>query len=183
MDDDHHSVPHGPSLLERIGLRHDPRSFFWCLWCVGGGGGPLLSVYLYSIFIVVFFLLNGVPKVDTCPISPSLQLLGVVVRTEKYGCVKHKALNATMVAFPLDASVFSVVFYCLCAFPALWNDMECRYWWYVASFTLGYIHAEEDFPWPMRGFPWVGPLAQCRHRHEPISLLPPTVYIRASPIG
>ena len=61
--------------------------------------------------------------------------------------------------------------------------MECRYWWYVASFTLGYIHAEKDFPWPMRGFPWVGPLAQCRHRHEPISLLPPTVYIRASPIG
>ena len=125
MDNGHHSVPHGPSLLERIGPWHNPRSFFWCLWCVEGV--LPLSVSLYSLFIVVFFLLNGVPRVGTCPISHSLQLLGVVVRTGKYGCVRHKALNAIMAAFPLDASIFSVVFFCFSVFPALWNDMECHY--------------------------------------------------------
>ena len=57
-----------------------------------------------------------------------------------------------MAAFPLDASVFSVVFFFFSAFPALWNDMECRYPWYVASFTLGYIHAEEDSPMAEEGF-------------------------------
>ena len=74
-----------------------------------------------------FFLLNGVPKVGTCPISPSLQLLGVVVRTEKYGRVRHKALNAIMAAFPLDTFVFSVVLFCFSTFPALWNNIECHY--------------------------------------------------------
>ena len=52
------------------------------------------------LFIVVFFLLTGVPRVGTCPISPYLQLLGVVIRTEKYGYVRHKALNAIKAAFP-----------------------------------------------------------------------------------
>ena len=48
----------------------------------GGGGGRIpLSVSLYPLFIVVSFLLNGVPRVGTCPITLSLQLLGVVVRT------------------------------------------------------------------------------------------------------
>ena len=123
-----------------------------------------------------FFLLNGVPRVGTCPISPSLQLLGVVVRTEKYGHVRHKALNAIMTVFPLDTSVFSVVLFCFSAFPALWNDMECYYRWQVASLILGYIHTEEDFPYGWGGiFPWAGPLAQCRHRRGPIGLLPPTI--------
>ena len=92
-----------------------------------GGLYPTPSISLHTLFIVVSFLLNGVPRVGTCPISLSLQLLGVVVRTEKYGSVRHKALNAIVAAFPLDASVFSVVFFCFSAFPALWNDMECRY--------------------------------------------------------
>jgi len=30
--------------------------------------------------------------------------------------------------------------------------MECRYWWYVVSFTLGYISAEEDSPMAEEGF-------------------------------
>ena len=107
---------------------------------------------LYSLFIVIFFLLNGVPRIGTCLINPSLQLLGVVIRTEKYGCIRHKALNAIMTAFLLDASVFSVVFFCFNAFPALWNDMECRYRWYVAYFTLGYIYDEEDSPMAEEGF-------------------------------
>ena len=65
-------------------------------------------VSLYSLFIADFFLLNGVLRVGSCPISPSLQLLGVVVRTGKYDHVKHKAMNAIMAAFSLDTFLFSV---------------------------------------------------------------------------
>ena len=65
-----------------------------------GGLCPALSVSLYSLFIVVFFFLNGVSRLGTCPISPFFQLLGVVVRTEKYGRVRHKTLNAIMATFP-----------------------------------------------------------------------------------
>ena len=114
--------------------------------CVLGGLRPASSTSLYSPFIIVSFLLDGVPKVGTCPISPSLQLLGVVVRTEKYGHVRHKALNAIMAAFPLDTSVFSIVLFCFSTFPAPWDDMKCHCQWQVASFILGYIHAEEDSP-------------------------------------
>ena len=96
---------------------------------VMGGLSPTLSISLYSLFIVVSFFLNRVPRVDACPISPFLQLLGVVVRTKKYGRVRHKTLNAIMTTFPLDTSVFSVVLFCFSAFPALWNDMECHYEW------------------------------------------------------
>ena len=97
-----------------------------------GGLRPTLPVSLYSLFIVVSFLLNGALRVGTCPISPSLQLLGVVVRTKKYGHVRRMALNAIMAVFPLDTSIFSVVLFCFSAFPALWNDMECHYQWQVA---------------------------------------------------
>ena len=128
---------------------------------LGGGGVSRLPVSLFSLFIVDFFLLNGVPKVGTCPISPSLQLLGVVVRTEKYGRVKHKALNVIMVVFPLDTFV---VIFCFNTFPAPWDDSECHYQWQVASFILGYTSAEEGSPHGRGGvFPWVGPLAQCRN--------------------
>ena len=84
-------------------------------FCVLGGLRLTLSVSLYSPFIVVFFLLNGVPRVGTCPISPSLQLLGVVVRIEKYGRVRYKALNAIIAAFPLNTFI---VLFCFSTFPA-----------------------------------------------------------------
>ena len=80
---------------------------------LGGDSPPRPPVSLYSLFIIVSFLLNGVPGVGAYPISFSLQLLGVVVRTEKYGRVRNKALNAIMAAFPLGTSVFSVVLFCL----------------------------------------------------------------------
>ena len=85
------------------------------LVCWGGGVGysPRPYVSLYTLFIVVSFLLNGVPRAGTCPISHFLQLLGVVVRTEKYGRVRHKALNAIIAAFPLGTFVFFVVLFCL----------------------------------------------------------------------
>ena len=113
---------------------------------VMGGLTPSLSVSLYSLFIVVSFPLKGVPRVGTCPINPSLQLLGVVVKIEKHGCVRHKTLNAVMAAFPSDNSIFSAVPFCFSTFLVPWNDLECYYQWQVVSFILGYIHAEEDSP-------------------------------------
>ena len=79
------------------------------LVCWGVSPPPLVS--LFSLFIVDFFLLNGVPMVGTCPIRPSLQSLGVVVRTGKYGHVRHKAIDAIMTSFSLDTSLFSIVLF------------------------------------------------------------------------
>ena len=103
--------------------------------CVLRGLRLALLLSLYSPFIAVFFLLNGVPRVGTCPISPSFQLLGVVVRIEKYSRVRHKALNAIMAAFP--SNTFVVLFY-FSTFPAPWDDRKCHYWWQVTSSILGY---------------------------------------------
>jgi len=36
MDNGNHGVLHGSSLSEGIAPRHNPGSFFWCLWCDGG---------------------------------------------------------------------------------------------------------------------------------------------------
>ena len=77
-----------------------------CCW-----GGPHPFCFPPLLFIVVSFLMGGVPRVSTCPISLSLQLLGVVVKAERYGYVKHKALNIMMAAFPSDISHFSVVLF------------------------------------------------------------------------
>ena len=91
--------------------------YFQCLWCVGGSPPPPppLSVSLYSLFIIISFLLNEAPRVGTCPISPSFQLLGVVVRTERYGRVRHKAPNVIMAAFPFNTLI---VLFCFSTFPA-----------------------------------------------------------------
>ena len=63
---------------------------------------PLLAsspVPLSSPFMVVSLPLTGIPRGGTCPIRPYLQLLGIVVRTERYGCVRHKALSTLMVCY------------------------------------------------------------------------------------
>ena len=99
------------------------------------GGKKLPFCFSFSPFIVVFCFLNRVPRVGICPISISLQLLGVVVSAERYGFVRHQALNALVATSPLDFFILSVVFSCFSAFPVLWNDMECRHWSHVASFT------------------------------------------------
>ena len=135
---------------------------FFLVPLVCWGVSAPLSVSLHSLFIVVSFLLNGVPRGGTCPINPSLQLLGVLVKAEKHGYVRHQALNAIMVAFLSDISIFSVVLFCFSIFPISWNDMECHYQWQVDPFVLGYIHAEEGSSHGRGGvFPWTGPLAQC----------------------
>ena len=92
--------------------------------CVLGGLHPALLLSLYSPFTAVFFLLNEASRVGTCLVSPSLQLLEVVVKTEKYGRVRHKALNAIMVAFSLNT--FVVLFH-FSTFPAPWDNRECHY--------------------------------------------------------
>ena len=167
--------------LGELVLGTAPRALFGPS-CVLGGLRPALLFSLYSPFIAVFFLLNGVLKVGTCLISPSLQLLGVVVRTEKYSRVKHKALNAIMAAFPLNTFV---VLFCFSTFPALWLDRECHYRWQVTSSILGYtvlrraLLVVEDglfLPATEEGFfLWAGPLALYRHRRGPTGLLPPTI--------
>ena len=79
--------------------------------CWGVSAPPFC--FLPLPFIVVSSFLNGVPWVGTCPISPSLQLLGVAVKAEKHGYVRHKALNAVMAAFPLTFPFSSLSFFAL----------------------------------------------------------------------
>ena len=131
---------------------------------------PLFSVSLYPLFIVIFFLLNGVPRVGTCLISHSFQLLGVVVRTERYGRVRHKAPNVIMTAFPFNTFI---VLFCFSTFPTPWGDRECHHQWQVASFILSYIVLKRVLPIAEEGiflpaieegfFSWAGPSAQCSH--------------------
>ena len=139
MNNDYHGVLHEPSLPKEIGPRYDSRSFSSPPSSVGKEGSHFC--FFLSLFIIISFFLNRVSMVGTCPISLSLQLLRVVLSTKKYGSVRHKVLNAIVTAFSLDVFIFSVVFSCFNAFHVLWNDMECRHWSYVASFTLGYIHS------------------------------------------
>ena len=127
MNNDNHGVLHGSSLPEGIAPRHDLESFFWCLWCDRGFNPPPPFCLLQPFFIVVSFLLNWIPSADTCLINPSLQLLGVVVKAEKYDYVRYKTLNAIMAAFPSDISIFSVVLFYFSTFPVPWNNLECHY--------------------------------------------------------
>ena len=119
MNNGHHGALYDQIEADRIPQRGLVLATGWGAFFdasgVLGALRPTLSVSLYSLFIVVFFLLNGAPRVGTCPISPSLQLLGVVVRTEKYGRVRRMALNAIMTAFPLNTFV---VLSCFSTLPA-----------------------------------------------------------------
>ena len=122
------------------------------------GSPPLLFLFT-PLFIVVFLPLTGVPRVGTCPIRPYLQLLGVVVRTEKYGCVRHKALNTIKAAF-----LCTLPFY-LSSLSTFVLSLPCGTVWSFAidgplpllpsaiSIRGGFSMAEEGFthglgPWP-----------------------------------
>ena len=96
VNDDHQGIPHGPILTEKIWSSARSEELF-LVPLVCWGSPPLLFLFT-PLFIVVFLLLTRVSRVGTCPISPYLQLLGVVVRTEKYGYVRHRALNAIKAA-------------------------------------------------------------------------------------
>ena len=129
MDNSNHGVLHESSYQRGLLLGTIWRAFSGASDVMGGLRPPPLSVSLYSLFTVISFPLKGVPRVGTCPISHSLQLLGVVVKTEKHGYVRHKALNAVMSVFLSDISIFSTVPFCFSTFPVPWNDLECYYQW------------------------------------------------------
>ena len=163
VNDDHQGIPHGPSLTERINPRQNPRSFSWCFWCVGGSTPPPLLSLFTPLFIVVFLLLIGVPRVGTCPISPNFQLLGVVVRTEKQGCIRCKALNVINAAFPqtllfsllsLSTLVFSLPYEMICS---LATDDLLPLLPSTISIRGGFSHGRGGV------LPLAGPLAQYRY--------------------
>ena len=118
------------------------------------GVSPLLApplVPLYSPFIVVFLLLTGVPRVGTFPIRPYLQLLGMVVRTEKYRCVRHKALSTIEVAFLCTHSFY------LSSFSTFVLFLPCGTVWSFAVdglylFCPRLYPSEEDFSVAKEGF-------------------------------
>ena len=136
---------------------------------------PPLFVSLYSPFIVIFLHLSGVPRAGTCPIRPYLQLLGVVVRTEKYDCVRHKALNTIKDAFPCTLSFY------LSSFSTFVLSLPCGTVWSFAIDDLlpllllpSTISIREGFFHGRGGvFPWTEPLAQYRYSNGPISLFSP----------
>ena len=68
------------------------------------------------IFILVSFLPIQIYSADTCLISPSPKLLGVVVKAEKHGFVRYKVLNAIMAAFPQIFLFFPLFFSVLILF-------------------------------------------------------------------
>ena len=156
----------------------ESEEFSWCFRCVGGSTLPFVS--LYSPFIVVFLLLTGVPMIGTCPIRPYLQLLGVVVRAEKYGRVRHRALNTIKAAFPYTLSFY------LLSFSTFVLSLPCGAVWSLApdgllpllpsniSIRGGFFHCRGGV------FPWTEPLAQYRYWNGPIGLFPPTVLIMLS---
>ena len=152
MNNDHHGALYDQIEADWIHQRGlvlaTVRGAFFDGSVVLGGLHPAPSVSLFSLLIVVSFLLYEAPRVGTCSISPSLQLLGVVVRTEKYGRVRRKALNAIMAAFPLNTFV---VFSCFSTFPAPWNDGECHYRWQVTPSILGYTVPRRALPMAKEG--------------------------------
>ena len=115
---------------------------------------PLLAPFFCSsllLFYSRFSLLTGVPKVGTCPIRPYLQLLGMVVRTKKYGCVRHKTLSTIKVAFPCTHSFY------LSSFSTFVLFLPCGTVWSFAVDGL-YLFCprlypfEEDFSVVKEGF-------------------------------
>ena len=174
MTNDQHSISHGPSLTEKIWSSAGSEELF----LVSPLCWPPLLVPLYSPFIVVFLFLTGVPRVGTCPIRPYLQLLGMVVRTEKYGCVKHKALSKIEVAFPCTHSFY------LSSFSTFVLSLPCGTVW---SFAINGLLPLLPSALSIRGgffrgrggvFPWTGPLAQYGYSNGPISLFPPTIALQ-----
>ena len=75
---------------------------------------PPLSHYLSYPFIRAFILspastykLNFL-GLKTCPISPYLEWLGVVVKTEEYGSVRCRVLNGSNDSFPFILGRYTI---------------------------------------------------------------------------
>ena len=111
--------------FERLGHGHQVVGFSWCS-CMVKFSSPLESfswrwaerLWFLAIFPSPFFRLLIFPfilacvhcpsstcrvnlsKTDTCPINPYPKSLGVVVKAEEYGSVRHRALNGSEDCFP-----------------------------------------------------------------------------------
>ena len=150
MDNDHHGVPHGPSFLDRIGPRHDSRSFSWCFRCVRDPFSPLCFSLLpfYSRFPPPDWGPQG-RYLSHPPLPP---VVGSGCKDREVWLCQAQCTEYNKGYLPLYAFVLCVVFLRFRAFPALWNGLEFCHWWSVTSFTLGYIHLRRIFLWPRRGF-------------------------------
>ena len=91
----------------------------------GGGGESLFSGLPPSLFILASSP-TRMPtcrlmfRVDTCPISPYLKWLGVVVKDEKHGFVRCRVLNCSNGSLSFVLCHFS-------AFPFQLNDLGCHH--------------------------------------------------------
>ena len=115
-------IEHG---FERLGLGHKNVGFSWCSYMVKScspqesfswrqaGRLQFLAIFpsLCSGLLTFPFILACVPypsstcridfsKTDTCPISPYLEWLGVVIKTGEYGSVRCRVLNGGKGSFP-----------------------------------------------------------------------------------
>ena len=111
--------------FEKLGLNHQTVGFSWCAYIVKSCS-PWESfswrrvgrLWFFAIFprpcsgLLSFpFILACVPypssmcridfsKTDTCPISPYLEWLGVIVKAGEYGSVRCRVLNGSKGSFP-----------------------------------------------------------------------------------
>ena len=111
--------------FERLGLGHQAVGFSWCSYMVKFSS-PLESfswrwagrLWFLAIFPSPFSRLLTFPfipacvhcpsstcrvnlsKTDTCPISPYLKSLGVVVKAKEFGSVRCRVLNGSKDSFP-----------------------------------------------------------------------------------
>ena len=160
MNNNNLGVLHGSSLPEKIAPRHDPGSFFRCLWWDGGSPPapfhlPLLP--FYSSFLPPewgpwgrYLSHQPLPLVVGSGCKDREVWLCQAQGTECYnGSLSLRHFRFLRCPFLLQC--FSLSFFCFSAFPTLWNDMECHYQWQVTSFILDYIHTEEDSPYGRGG--------------------------------
>ena len=126
------------------------------LSCSGSRSPPQIASYppFYTSFLPPpnIHVQIQIHCADTCPISLSPKLLGVVVKAEKLGSVRYRALNAIVAAFPYIFSSFPLSFSVLVLIP--FHGMTRNVNLSNRLFLLSSAHlAEEGFflgmgPWP-----------------------------------
>ena len=164
MDNDHHGVPHGPSFLDRIGPRHDSRSFSWCFRCVRDPFSPLCFSLLpfYSRFPPPDWGPQG-RYLSHPPLPP---VVGSGCKDKEVWLCQAQGLEYNKGCLPLYAFVLS---------------LPCGTVWSFAIDDLlpllpSAISIRGGFFYGRGGvFLWTGPLAQYRYWNGPISLFPPTI--------
>ena len=147
VNDDHQGIPHGPSLTEKIWSSAISKELF--LMPLVCWPPSLCSSLLpfYSRFSPPDWGFQG-RYLSHPPLPP---VVGVVVRTKKYGCVRYKALNTIKSAFLCTLSFY------LSSFSTFVLSLPCGTVW---SFAIG-VSTLLSSAISIRGgvFLWTGPLA------------------------